>query len=59
MGRRPYPSTAGRHARFILSLIQPREPWKAGPFNVVEAYATWDEDHRRAFLAWANDPGRC
>lgn len=31
-------------------------PWKVRPFDAVEALATWDDDHREAFLAWAQDP---
>ena len=26
------------------------------PFNIVDALATWDDAHTRAFLTWANTP---
>jgi hypothetical protein len=28
----------------------------AGPFEVVPAFAVWDDEHRRAFLSWAEAP---
>ncbi len=30
--------------------------WKSGLFDVVLALATWDQQHRVAFLAWAREP---
>ncbi len=48
---------ASRHAvRFVLQVWNSREPWTAGAFNVVDAFASWDDHHRATFLVWANDP---
>jgi hypothetical protein len=29
---------------------------KLRPFDVFDALSTWDDDHRRAFAAWVNNP---
>lgn len=42
--------------RFILQVWNPHTKWTAGRFNVVEAFQRWDEAHRRAFMAWAQEP---
>lgn len=31
-------------------------PWRCGPFDVVDALATWDQHHRTSFLRWAARP---
>ena len=50
-------TSAGRNAvRFVLQVWNSRERWKAGPFNVVDAMAGWDDTHRAGFLRWAADP---
>ena len=50
-------TSASRHAvRFVLQVWNSKERWKAGPFNVVDAFAVWDDLHRAAFLRWATDP---
>lgn len=47
----------GLHAaRFLLSLWNSLAFWQCGRFCVVEAMAIWDEQHRAAFLAWAQEP---
>ena len=46
-----------RHAaRFVLSVWDSTNRWKAGPFNVHAALAAWDDEHREAFAAWAARP---
>ena len=46
-----------RHAaRFVLSVWDSTNKWKAGPFNVHAALAAWDEDHAGAFAEWARRP---
>lgn len=31
-------------------------PWKCRRFELHEALACWDDEHRAAFLAWARNP---
>ena len=51
------PDTQARWAaRFLLNLWNPTEGWQAGWFDVYQAFADWDEAHRRAFLSWAHAP---
>ncbi len=35
-------------------LLMPR--WDVGAFDVVDAFGSWDDAHRRAFVAWASAP---
>lgn len=44
-------------ADFLLFVWNPYDdtPW-AGSFRLDEALKTWDQEHRRAFLAWAAKP---
>ncbi len=41
---------------FLLYLWNPAHPWKCAPFNVLDAFFSWDDEHRQAFLNWAQDP---
>ena len=46
-------------ARFVLNLWSGGndvEDWECGPFEVFEALARWDDEHRRAFATWALNP---
>lgn len=43
-------------ALFILNLWRRRMAWP--DFDLYEALACWDEDHRAAFQAWAMAPWR-
>lgn len=50
-------SDGARHAaRFVLAVWDNAGGWGCGRFDVIEAMAVWDPDHRAAFLAWASDP---
>ena len=42
--------------RFLLNLWNGTEEWECGRFDLFEAYCTWDEVRRNAFLSWASDP---
>jgi len=42
--------------RFLLNLWNADCDWSCGPFDFFDAYATWDDESRDAFLAWAKDP---
>jgi hypothetical protein len=42
--------------QFILTVWNQYESWGCGRFDVMEALAVWDPDHRAAFLKWATDP---
>ena len=42
--------------RFLLNLWNGTEEWECGRFDLFEAYCTWDEVRRKAFVSWANDP---
>lgn len=37
-------------------LFRVETPWRAGPFDAVDAMGTWDAAHREAFLSWVRDP---
>ena len=51
------PRPHARHAvQFILSLWDMHKRWVVGPFNVVEAFSSWDEEHKAVFLEWAQEP---
>ena len=51
------PSDGAIHAaRFLLALWNNQQSWKCGKFDVIEAMAVWDAEHRAAFLAWAEEP---
>jgi hypothetical protein len=43
-------------ARFLLAVWDPAREWRCGRFDLMEALRVWDEQHRAAFLAWAEDP---
>lgn len=43
-------------AQFILAVWNPGHEWISGRFDVMEALRIWDDAHRAAFLAWAEDP---
>jgi hypothetical protein len=43
-------------ARFLLAVWNPGYNWRCGPFNLMEALRIWDEEHHKAFLAWAVVP---
>lgn len=51
-------STGERHAMLFVANVWNQsyaldEGWQ---FDAVEALALWDDHHRAAFIAWANDP---
>jgi hypothetical protein len=51
------PQSAARWAgRFLLSVWTPTRAWVSGRFVRHEALACWDENHRRAFAVWCQDP---
>ena len=54
----PEPSSAGFHAAcFVLNVWNMHAPWGCGRFDAVRAMAgVFDNEHREAFLAWAEDP---
>lgn len=33
-----------------------QKPFRVGTFDAVLAFATWDDEHRHAYLAWCADP---
>lgn len=57
-------------ARFVLSVWNCNTDWnheahregflsgeeRLRPFDIFEAFGTWDHEHRAAALAWLNDP---
>lgn len=43
-------------ARFLLAVWDPGPSWLCGRFDVMEALRIWDDEHRAAFVAWAEDP---
>lgn len=43
-------------AQFILSIWNTTTEWDCGRFDLHRALGVWDDRHREAFLAWANDP---
>jgi hypothetical protein len=48
---------ARQAAAFVYHVWSFGEAWlRTSPFNAVFAMAVWDDEHRAAFLAWANDP---
>lgn len=42
--------------RFIGSVWNPTAKRKCGRFDLHDAMGVWDDEHRAAFIAWANDP---
>ncbi len=53
----PEPSSGMKHAaRFILEVWNPYDEWKCGRFDWQRAIGIWDEGHRKAFIAWLQDP---
>ena len=42
--------------QFVLSVWNLSTRWRGGRFDLHEALAIWDADHRTAFLAWARAP---
>ena len=50
-------TSGNRHAvRFVLQVWDHGERWALGDFNLVAAFAAWDDDHRRVVLRWASAP---
>lgn len=50
-------SSGEKHsARFVLGVWNQYEDWRCGRFDVMEAIATWDNNHRQPFLSWAEQP---
>jgi hypothetical protein len=43
-------------AQFILAVWNPDEEWRSGRFDLMEAFAGWDQRHHAAFLGWAIAP---
>jgi hypothetical protein len=43
-------------ARFILEVWNPYDEWPCGKFDWMRAIGVWDEGHRKAFIAWLQDP---
>ena len=43
-------------ARFCLWVWNPYAKWSLGKFDLFKAWADWDDDHRRAALAWLQAP---
>jgi hypothetical protein len=47
-------------AQFVLSIwgntTMKNCLWKCGPFDFMDAFTVWDDDHRKAFQAWIRDP---
>ena len=40
---------------FLLHVWDPGGEWPA-PFDFIEAFRSWDESKKEAFIAWCNDP---
>ena len=50
-------TSGSRHAaRFVLGVWNSSAVFACGQFDLHKAMATWDDGHRKAFLAWAKDP---
>lgn len=45
-------------AQFLLVVWDQSFPWRCGRFDRAKALRMWDEEHRRAFLAWERNPWR-
>jgi|WetSurMetagenome_2_1015567.scaffolds.fasta_scaffold331099_2 hypothetical protein len=43
-------------ARFVLSVWDPGTKWNCGRFDIHEALGIWDDEHRKAFSTWAQNP---
>ena len=43
-------------ARFVLSVWDPGTKLSCGRFNMHEALQTWDDEHRKAFITWIQNP---
>ncbi|BAM05419.1 hypothetical protein PSMK_p00570 (plasmid) [Phycisphaera mikurensis NBRC 102666] len=43
-------------AQFLLSVWNQWHAYDAGAFDLFEAVRVWDEEHLKAFQAWASDP---
>jgi hypothetical protein len=43
-------------ARFILAVYNSTDEWQCGTFDLMEALACWDDQHRAAFLEWVREP---
>ncbi len=52
----PVADGARHAARFVLAVWNNDTQWQCGRFDVIEAMAVWDADHREAFLEWAKNP---
>lgn len=51
------PCPSSHHAaRFILAIWSQNDERDETPFDVIAAFAVWNEEHRAAFLAWAANP---
>lgn len=53
VGLPPVPSFS---AQFVLAVCDPWLAWDSGPFDLMEAMAAWDAEHRAAFLEWVRNP---
>lgn len=45
-------------AQFLLAVWDQNFPWRCGGFGRAESLRVWDEEHRRAFLVWEENPWR-
>lgn len=43
-------------AQFILGIWNPRAAWKCGKFDLIEAAARLDDEHRQPIIDWFSDP---
>lgn len=43
-------------AQFLLAIWDPTHNWRCGRFDLMDALKLWDDRHRAAFLAWAEEP---
>jgi hypothetical protein len=52
----PIAEGARHAARFVLAVWDNATEWECGRFDVIEAMAAWDPEHKAAFLEWAMAP---
>lgn len=46
-----------RHsAAFVLGVWNDAGGWQCGRFDAISALASWDSEHRSAFVTWATQP---
>lgn len=43
----------------ILGQLAKAQVWEVGPFDIMDALGTWDNEHRAAFVRWAAAPWWC